>query len=268
VRDIGKIMAALTSPVRREILALIWDRELPAGEIAAAFDLTKPTISQHLAVLKNADLVSMTAAGTSRRYQVRPDTLTGLHGALEGSVKWKPADEIPERALAVGTTKLVVVAAVDVDTDQGTTFTAFTDPAIYSRWLGAPVSIRDGRFAATMEFGTEVRGTYAVVCPPQIIVMRWDFDDGNVPVPGSELTGYLQVMPRPGGTHVEVHQLVDSPEQADFMQVAWTMVLGRLKAGVAAASDPNLSMPPRAKRAKNRRSEGAGKSRGKKPPAQ
>ena len=54
MRDIQKVLAALTSPVRREILGLIWDRELSAGEIAAAFPVTKPTISQHLAVLPRA----------------------------------------------------------------------------------------------------------------------------------------------------------------------------------------------------------------------
>ena len=40
MRDIQKVLAALTSPVRREILGLIWDRELSAGEIAAAFPVT------------------------------------------------------------------------------------------------------------------------------------------------------------------------------------------------------------------------------------
>jgi uncharacterized protein YndB with AHSA1/START domain len=40
-----------------------------------------------------------------------------------------------------------------------------------------------------MERGTRVRGRYELVCPPELIVMRWDFEDGNVPVPGGELTG-------------------------------------------------------------------------------
>ena len=53
-RDLQKILGALGSPVRREILASIWDRELRAGEIAAAFDVTAPTISQHLGVLRDA----------------------------------------------------------------------------------------------------------------------------------------------------------------------------------------------------------------------
>src|SRR3954470_6780856 len=153
-------MAALSSSTRREILALLWDRELPATEIAAAFDVTKPTISQHLAVLRDAGLVKMTPRGTSRRYQARKGALAGLHGALEGSTKWTPAESMPDEPAASAATGLVVVASVDVDTDQATTFRAFTDPEVYARWLGVPVVLRDGRFAATMEWGTEVRGRY------------------------------------------------------------------------------------------------------------
>jgi DNA-binding transcriptional ArsR family regulator/uncharacterized protein YndB with AHSA1/START domain len=254
-RDIQRVIRALASPVRREILALIWDREMAAGEIAAAFPLTKPTISQHLAVLTEAGLATRTAAGTSRRYRARPNALAGLRGVLEGSVKWIPADEVPERVLSKALTAPLVVASVDVDTDQATTFAALTDPAIYSRWLGAPVTIANGRFAATMEWGTEVRGTYELVCPPELIVMSWDFEDDNVPVPGRALTGYLRVRPRAsGGAHVEVHQLVESSRQAEFMEVAWTMVLGRLKAGVVDASDPATAMARRPRRPKRRNS--------------
>lgn len=198
--------------------------------------------------------MSMTARGTSRRYRSRRHALAGLHAAVEGAVKWVPTDDLPERMLAETDTRPVVVATVNVPTDQRTTFAALTDPAVYSRWLGAPVSIRGGRFAATMEWGTEVRGTYELVCPPELIVMKWDFEDGNVPIPGGELVGYLRVTPGPaGGAHVEVHQLVDLPRQAEFMEVAWGLVLGRLKAGVAAASDPAAALAPRTRRDKRRR---------------
>ena len=252
-RDVHKILQALSSPVRREILALIWDRELPAGQIAAAFEVTKPTISQHLSVLREAGVVTVTVAGTSRLYRARPDMLSGLHGALESASRWLPADEVPERGLAVARTSIAVVAEVDVDTDPAITFAAFTDPVIYSRWLGVPVRIDGPRFAATMEWGTEVRGTYEVVSPPDLIVMRWDLDDDNVPVPGQELTGYLRVRPgQPSGAHVEVHQLVNDGGQAQLMEAAWRTVLGRLKAGVVDASKPDTVMPARPKRAKRR----------------
>lgn len=252
-RDLQKVIAALASPIRREILALIWDREVPAGEIAAAFAVTKPTISQHLSVLREAGLATATAAGTSRRYRARQEALRGLHAVLADPDKWSNAADAPERALSAAATRPAVVASTDVGTDQASTFTAFTDPAVYSRWLGVPVTICGGRFACTMEWGTQVRGRYELVHPPELIVMRWDFEDGNVPVPGSEMTGYLRIRPRDGGAHVEVHQLVDTPGQARFMQGAWALVLGRLRAGVASALDPRAPAAPRPGRPKHRR---------------
>ena len=253
MRDIQKVLGALTSPIRREILTLIWDRELAAGDIAAAFDVTKPTISQHLAVLRDAGLVSMAATGTYRRYRARQDVLRGLHAALDQSRKWTPADDTPERALSDAYTAPVVVARVEVTTDQETTFAAFTDPVVFSRWLGVPVVIEDGRFECTMEWGTRVRGRYEVIAPPELIAMRWDFEDDNVPVPGGELIGYLRIAATPSGAHVEVHQLVDTARQAEFMEAAWTLVLGRLRSAVDAASSPNTAIRPRARRPKQRR---------------
>lgn len=254
-RDLNLVIAALGSPVRREILRLIWDAELPAGRIAEAFDLTKPTISQHLSVLRDAGLVTMTAAGTSRLYRAQPDALRGLHGALEGTGKWVTADDTPEQSTSHARTVPAVVVTVEVSTDQPTTFAAFTDPAVYSRWLGVPVTIADGRFAATMEWGTEVRGHYLFTAPPELIVMRWDFEDDNVPVPGADLTGYLWVRPGPRkGSTVEVQQLVESDAQAEFMEAAWSVVLGRLRSGVAAASTSAGAVARRARRPKKRAS--------------
>ena len=257
-RDMQTILAALGSPIRREILALIWDRELPAGEIAAVFDVSAPTISQHLSVLREAGLVTRHSEGTFRRYRARPDRLAGLNTALFGdSNKWTPADDLPERALATAHTGRVVMATVDLDVDQPTAFAAFTDPAVYSRWLGVPVSIEDGRFACTMEFGTRVRGRYEVVSTPELIALRWDFADDNVPVPGGEMPAYLRFGPLDDGAarcRIDVHQLVETAAHAEFMEVAWTMVLGRCKAGVVAASDPAAAVKGRPRRPKRRRS--------------
>lgn len=252
VRDLQKVISALSSPVRREILTLVWDRELAAGEIAAAFDVTKPTISQHLGVLKGADLVRSRAVGTSRRYRARPEALAGLRGALYEPSKWINADDLPERVLADAFTVPVVVASVEVETDQASTFRAFTDPDVYSRWLGVPVRIDAGTFACTMEWGTEVRGRYELVCPPELILMRWDFEDDAIPVPGKAMTCYLRVTPTATGSSVQIHQVVDSPHQAHFMEGAWSLVLGRLKSGIVGALDPGAPVQPRPRRPKRR----------------
>src|ERR671939_1124963 len=135
VSDLDVRLRALRSRTRREILALVWDRELPAGDIAATFSVTAATISEHLAGLRSAGLVRMERVGTSRRYRARPEALTGLHGALEGTTKWQTATDIPERALTSTTTRPVVIARVDLPTPPDTTFAAFTDATLYSRWL-------------------------------------------------------------------------------------------------------------------------------------
>jgi DNA-binding transcriptional ArsR family regulator len=75
---------ALAEPRRREILQLIRDRELSAGEIASGFDVTRPAISQHLGVLKEAGLVSERREGTRRFYRARPEGLKELREFLEG----------------------------------------------------------------------------------------------------------------------------------------------------------------------------------------
>lgn len=253
--ELQTVLAALNSPVRREMLSLIWDRELAAGEIAASFSVTKPTISQHLAVLREAGLVSCESVGTSRRYRARPESMLGLNAVLSDPGRWITADDVPERELSTASTKSAVVVSVDVDLDQVSAFGAFIDPARYSRWLGVPVSIKDGRFACTLEWGTVVRGRYEVVSPPELIAMRWDFEDNNIPLPLGELIAYLRVTPnRAGadGTHVEVHQLVDNLAQAQFMEMAWSMVLGRFKAGVDGAIEGERSVTARASRPKRR----------------
>lgn len=249
--DVDGVLRALGSRTRREILALVWDRELAAGEIASAFTLQAATISEHLGVLHRAGLVELTKVGTSRRYRARQEALAGLHGALEHAAKWQPATDLPEQALTDTRLRTAVVASVRVPAAPSITFKAFTDAELYSRWLQAPVAIDGERFAATMEWGTEVRGRYELVLPPHLIVMSWDFDDSNVPVPGRPLTGYLRIHDDTAGSRVEVHQIVDSDDQARFMQVAWGMVLGRLVSNLPTAlsvGTPAEYRPQRPKR--------------------
>src|SRR3989442_15548084 len=76
-------LKAIAAPRRRQILSLVRDGELSAGEIAAQFDVTRPAVSQHLNVLKEAGLVSERRNGTKRLYRARPEGLTELKAFLE-----------------------------------------------------------------------------------------------------------------------------------------------------------------------------------------
>jgi DNA-binding transcriptional ArsR family regulator len=78
-----KALRALAEPRRRAILRLVAHDELAAGEIAAAFDVTRTAVSQHLTVLRNAGLLSERRVGTRRLYRARPEGLAGLREFLE-----------------------------------------------------------------------------------------------------------------------------------------------------------------------------------------
>ena len=76
-------MRAIAEPRRRAILNLINTVELPAGEIASHFDVTRPAISQHLRVLLDAELVTVRKEATRLLYRTRPEGLAELRDYLE-----------------------------------------------------------------------------------------------------------------------------------------------------------------------------------------
>ena len=77
------VLRALAEPQRRRILAVVRDRELPAGEIAEHFDITHQAVSQHLRVLKDAGLLQERRDGTRRLYAIRPEAIEPLRAFLD-----------------------------------------------------------------------------------------------------------------------------------------------------------------------------------------
>lgn len=81
--DADDVLRALAEPRRRAILRLVAQEELAAGEIAAAFDVTRPAVSQHLTVLKQAGLLTERRDGTRRMYRARPEGLEQLRRLVD-----------------------------------------------------------------------------------------------------------------------------------------------------------------------------------------
>jgi DNA-binding transcriptional ArsR family regulator len=80
--DMDRVARAIAAPRRREILSLVRDGELSAGEIASRFDVSRPAISQHLTALREAGLLSERRDGTRRLYRIEPEALAGLRDFL------------------------------------------------------------------------------------------------------------------------------------------------------------------------------------------
>lgn len=66
----NSVFKALSDPSRRKILQLLKERDMTAGEIAECFDISKPSISHHLNLLKQADLVSDERQGQNIYYSL------------------------------------------------------------------------------------------------------------------------------------------------------------------------------------------------------
>jgi DNA-binding transcriptional ArsR family regulator len=76
-------LQVIGEPRRREILRLVWDRELSSGEIASQFPVTLGAVSQHLGVLRDAGFVTVRAAGNYRFYRTNRAALGPLARVLE-----------------------------------------------------------------------------------------------------------------------------------------------------------------------------------------
>lgn len=81
---IEKVFQALSSPVRRKILAYLSATSLTAGEIAERFDISKPSLSKHLDILENAGLVASEKRGQYVHYSlVEKNLVNTLNGYLQ-----------------------------------------------------------------------------------------------------------------------------------------------------------------------------------------
>lgn len=76
-------MSALGDPTRRAIFERLRGGPLSVGEVAAELPVSRPAVSQHLRVLKEAGLVSEARAGTRRLYRVEPDAVAELRRYFE-----------------------------------------------------------------------------------------------------------------------------------------------------------------------------------------
>jgi DNA-binding transcriptional ArsR family regulator len=86
MKAVSRIFRALADPTRRQILQELKKRELAAGEIAACFSISGPSISRHLSILKSADLVSERREGNRIFYRLEPEQIASAVGDFLSAV--------------------------------------------------------------------------------------------------------------------------------------------------------------------------------------
>jgi DNA-binding transcriptional ArsR family regulator len=80
---LSKLLGALADPVRRAILERLSQAPSPVNELVSGFAITRPAVSRHLRVLREAGLVGHQAVGRQRLYALRPDALMTLDDWLD-----------------------------------------------------------------------------------------------------------------------------------------------------------------------------------------
>lgn len=92
----NKLFEALAHPTRRDILQLLKNRSMSAGEIASRFDVSKPTLSGHFAKLKDAGLIHADKNGASIIYSLNLSLLEEVLVTFMGKMGIAPHEEDKE----------------------------------------------------------------------------------------------------------------------------------------------------------------------------
>jgi DNA-binding transcriptional ArsR family regulator len=96
------VAQALADPIRRDILRMVRDRAVTAGAIAGAFDVSRPAVSRHLRVLREAGLVRDEVHGRERVYELELSALDELEAFLR-DLRTTIADTWERRFMALET---------------------------------------------------------------------------------------------------------------------------------------------------------------------
>lgn len=96
----SEVYKALADPTRRRILQLLREQDLSAGDIAGHFELAKPTLSGHFAVLREAGLITPRKTGTTIIYRLNVSVLEEALLSLMDAFKFQDSAPRPQPAAA------------------------------------------------------------------------------------------------------------------------------------------------------------------------
>jgi DNA-binding transcriptional ArsR family regulator len=217
---------AVLEPRRRAILRVLDERGgLPVGELAQDFEVSRPAISQHLAVLKDAGLVAVTTEHGRNTYRVVPGRLAEARaevGRLAGEL---PGPGGPDLAIEAH-----VAAARDV------TFAAAATAAGQAAWLGRAQADAEAGAPFRVDLGGDAAaGTYATVDPPSHLAFGWG-QEGGGPMPPDSSRVDLRFTEHGEGTLVRLEHR-GLPREAHAAHLAsWAHHLARLAQAAEAAA--------------------------------
>jgi len=183
------VFKALADPTRRRILSLLRERRRSVGEIASNFRVSRPAISKHLRLLRDAGLVVDRPEGTTRMCELNAAPLQQIDAWLEvyktflGAEPRTAQGPRGERKMTTTDSSTTIVREITIDAPAAKIFAALTDPDQLVQWWGDDEIYRctnmerdlrvggkwrtTGRDAQGKSFAVE--GLYRVIDPPRVL---------------------------------------------------------------------------------------------------
>lgn len=250
-------LKALADPHRRRILELVADGELTAGRIAEHFALTRPAVSQHLAVLVEAGLLELRREGTRRLYRTRRAGFAGAALLIEGFwddrlgrlVRAAGADD---RAGADPVERVSVQREVYLPARPDRVWSMLTDPDAATGWMGVDARIDPrpgGAYRVEVVPGEVVEGEVLLAERPTRLVHTWGWAGAASAVPPGTTVVAYELAPLGRGTLLRLtHRELPGMRAAGSHSRGWAHYLERLAAVAAdgaAGPDPWVADPGR-----------------------
>src|SRR4029453_4316932 len=206
---------------------------MSAGEVGSHFDVSRPAVSQHLNVLKEAGLVSERRNGTKRLYSLRPEGLAELKEFLERFWirAYKPSNAKPRRrsdGSMDATTETAIAERTTASAPRPErVWEFFVDPEKLKRWKGIDAKLEPrpgGVYWCEVIPGHVAAGEYVELDPPHRLGFTWGGEKSDSPTaikPGSS-TIVVELTPEGSGTRLHfVHRDLPSEAAAESHGVGW-----------------------------------------------
>lgn len=241
-------MKAIAEPNRRRILELVADDELTAGDISEHFDVTRPAISQHLTVLKQAGLIGERRQGTRRLYRVRPQGFAEAKLFLEAMWDdrlWRlsraATQPLTEKEAGIVTETVAVHREMFIAATPEVIWELLSDAEQATRWMGQSATFDlspGGSYQIEVVPGQVAVGEYIHIDPPHQLAFTWGWEGDASVVPTGSTIVMFDLIPTETGTLLTLtHRELPTFPSAGSHSRGWSHYLERL-ATLASGGSP------------------------------
>ena len=232
-------LRAISDPTRMRILMLVKEKELSAGAISSHFSISRPGVSQHLTILKGANLLKERRSGTTRFYSVDASGFAQIKEVMEAfwkdrlqDLKYMSESEWREQKEELAKMNQVSVE-MKINAPHELVYNYFVKAEKLVQWMGVDAEIEarpDGKFHIHVSHEDYMTGRYLELNPYSYISFTWGWEKGgikDIPPGSSKVT--IELKPDGFSTLLKVtHTGLVTARARETHEMGWRHYLARL----------------------------------------